>query len=191
MIVAAIQEILRTTSKNVLVCAQSNGACDELTLRLLKVLKKNQLIRVYDYKSCAKSIDDTILENSNFNNNKFEFPSFEYLYQFRVVVCTLSTAGHMTRARCDTHFNSSHFGFTFIDEAAVVPESATLVPIAGISSDWKQIKTRIVLAGDWNQSGTVVKSNYASMLGYKISLMKHLSHHKCYAKGGKFIAKLS
>lgn len=36
-LVAAIEQIVRTTDQNVLVCASSNAACDEIAVRLLKV----------------------------------------------------------------------------------------------------------------------------------------------------------
>lgn len=42
-LIAAIQEIIRSSDKYVLVCAASNSACDELCERLLNVLTVNEV----------------------------------------------------------------------------------------------------------------------------------------------------
>lgn len=182
--VSAIHEIVRTTSKFILVCAQSNAACNELALRLLNVLEEGQLIRVFA-KSCNRElVDERIIKASNLASNIKEsecnFPSFEYLYKFRVVVCTLLTAGCMTRGRSQRDFNPSHFQYTFIDEAACVQETISLIPIVGVSSEKSKINTQIVLAGDFHQLDAVVKSKFATDLGYKTSFMEYLSQKTCY-----------
>lgn len=132
-IAVAIAEIVRKTKDFILVCANSNSACDELTLRLLQFLSKSEIYRLY-----AKSFNKNILNNKilpicNLQGEEFKFPSLAYLYQFRVVVCTLMTAGSLTRARGrDRYFDPSHFSRVFIDEAACVHEPITIIPIAGI-----------------------------------------------------------
>lgn len=122
---------MRTTTKNVLVCANSNAACDELTERLVDLLHVGELFRMY-----AKSYNRNMLSNKikpvcNLVEEKFKFPSLAYLYQFRVIVCTLLTAGCISRARIDSSFQSGHFSYILIDEAASVPEPTSLIPIAG------------------------------------------------------------
>lgn len=46
-LIAAIQEIIRSSDKYVLVCAGSNSACDELCKRLLNVLTVNEVHGLY------------------------------------------------------------------------------------------------------------------------------------------------
>lgn len=112
--------------------ASSNAACDELTERLAQVLDEEELFRWYAKTFNSEKLSDKIKSLSNFRNGQFGFPTLEYLYQFRVVVCTLLTAGCITRARkLDKHFDSGHFSFTIIDEAACAPESVAMVSIAG------------------------------------------------------------
>lgn len=131
-LVAAIQKIVRETRNAVLVCANSNAACDEITKRLLNVLRSDELFRVYAKSYDEKMLSDYIKPISNFKAGKFEFPSIAYLNQFRVVICTLSTAGCIARARdLDPDFDSCHFSHIFIDEAACVLETVSLIAIAG------------------------------------------------------------
>lgn len=63
---------------------------------------------------------------------QLKFPSLQYLYQYQILICMLSTVGCLTKARgLDPHFDSSHFSYTFIDEAAAIHETVTMMPIAG------------------------------------------------------------
>lgn len=127
---AAVEEILRSSTKSVLVCVHSNTACDEITERLLKVLHTNELFRIYA-NSCNKdAVSETIRPHSNYHH-QFKLPSLDFLYQFRVIICTLTTAGCLTRARRERNFDSSHFSHVFIDEAACVHETVAMIPIAG------------------------------------------------------------
>lgn len=132
-IVAAIEQIVRTTERAILVCAQSNMACDELTDRLLNVLNGEHMV----YRMYAKSFDKDAISPkfrncSNFKGDGLKFPCLQFLYQFRVVVCTIATAGCLTRARrLDKNFSSTHFSHVFIDEAACCHETVTMIPIAG------------------------------------------------------------
>lgn len=127
-LVAAIEEIVRSTNKCILVCACSNAACDEITQRLLQKLKTNEIFRMY-----AKSYNTAkiIKTCSNFIQGEFRFPSLKFLYKFRVVICTLLTAGNLVRARSDPDFDTKHFSHVFIDECASTNETTTLIPIAG------------------------------------------------------------
>lgn len=131
--VAAIAEIARGSNNFVLALAHSNAACDELTARLLGVLRDGELFRLY-----AKSFDkDKLIAKikpiCNLENGEFQFPSLKYIYGFRVVVSTLLTAGCLVRARdADPDFDSGHFSHIFIDEAGCIHEPVSMIPIAGL-----------------------------------------------------------
>lgn len=126
-------EIINSNAKKcVLVCANSNSACDELTERLLNVLNKNQLFRLYAKSVQLESISEKILPICNIQNGKLEMPCLEYIYQFRVVICTLLIAGQMTQARKKYNtFQSNHFSHIIIDEAASCQQTVSLCAIAG------------------------------------------------------------
>lgn len=130
-LVAAIEEIVRSTRKCVLVCANSNAACDEVTERLLAVLKKREIFRMYAKSYDKRKISEEIEPICNFTGGEFRFPTLEYLYKFRVLVCTLVTSGCLVRARDNGSFNSSHFSHIFIDECASTHETVSIIPIAG------------------------------------------------------------
>lgn len=130
-IVAAIEKIVRTTSKNILVCAQSNDACNEITERLAKVLNKTQMFRMFSMSYDVDQISETIKPFCNLFDGELKYPSLKYLYRFRVLICTLSTSGCMVRARNCFDFNPRHFGYVFIDECASAHETMALIPIAG------------------------------------------------------------
>lgn len=115
-----------------MVTAPSNGACDEIATRLLDVLDPGQVFRLYAKSMKIDRISEELKEISNLQDGEFIFPSLEYVYQYRVVVATLSTIGTLVRARGeDPTFDSSHFARLFIDEAACCHEPSALIPIAG------------------------------------------------------------
>lgn len=145
-IVAAISELVNTTTKSVLVCSQSNGACNELTERLIQVLQHGQIIRVCARSTKEESLSSNIIAISNLKNGEFCVPSMSFLYRFRVVVCTLIVAGLICRGRgVDPDFKSDHFSYVFIDEAAFVHETAALIPIAGNFDENENLKLSIIM----------------------------------------------
>lgn len=130
-LVAAIEEIIRTTDKYVLVCANSNSACDEITERLVDVLSEKKLFRLFS-KSCnANQIKYRIKPICNYFQGNFKIPSLRFLYKFRVLICTLATAGCLARARMDPAYDSNHFSYVIIDECASTHETMSLIAIAG------------------------------------------------------------
>lgn len=128
-LIASIEQIIRSTDCCILVCANSNAACDEITQRLLKVLRTKEIFRMY-----AKSYNkaNAIKTCSNLFEGEFRYPSLKFLYKFRVVICTLLTSGNLVRARDNPEFNPRHFSHIFIDECASTNEITTLIPIAGM-----------------------------------------------------------
>lgn len=110
----------------------SNAACDEITDRLIDVLDETELYRFYAKSHQHTKISSRIGRVSNFGSEGIFYPSLEYLYQFRVFVCTLCSAGCLTRARIDEQvWKANHFSYVFIDECASAHETMCLIPIAG------------------------------------------------------------
>lgn len=130
-IVSAIEEIVRSSDKYVLVCANSNAACDEIAIRLMYVLSANEMFRLYA-KSCDyKAINPKLKSICNWFNDEFRYPSLSFLYRFRVLVCTLCTAGCLVRARHNHNYKVDHFSHIFIDECASTHETMAMIAIAG------------------------------------------------------------
>lgn len=80
-----------------------------------------------------ETVSKKIRPISNIKDNKFQMPSLEFLYKFRVVICTLLTAGSIVRCRriSKDKFRSTYFSHVIIDEAACCHETVSLVAIAG------------------------------------------------------------
>lgn len=136
--VAAIQEIIHSNSdKCVLVCAQSNSACDEIAHRLLSVLNMdlpNLILRLYAKSVSIETISEKLKPTCNILNGRLEMPSIENIYRYRIVICTLSMAGQFTLGRKQYNtfhtFKPDHFTHIFIDEAACCQQSLALCAIS-------------------------------------------------------------
>lgn len=131
-LVAAIEQIVRSTTKKILVCAQSNAAADEITIRLSNTLTENQMFRMYAKSFDERKLNSVIEPYSNWTyseEKKFTYPSFDFLAEFRVIICTLSTSCCFARAM---HIPANHFSYVFIDECASAHETSSLIPIAGM-----------------------------------------------------------
>ncbi|XP_055307723.1 uncharacterized protein LOC129571875 [Sitodiplosis mosellana] len=185
--VASIAEIVLFSDKCVLVCSQSNSACDDIAKKLMVHLDNKQILRMYASSYNIEKMDPKIASISNNINSRLEYPCLEKLYSYRVVICTLSTAGCITRSRgLDMHFNSKHFSHIYIDEAGFVNEMTSMIPIAGLCTDENGIiNSSIVLVGDWNQLDAVVLSQNATALGMKTSFMEYLSKQPLYGRNSE------
>lgn len=111
----------------------SNAACDELAERLLGILTNGEVFRLYTFSYNTDNISKIIRPACNIDENVEVYtPSLSTLYGYRVVICTLSTAGALYGSRIDqSQHNSSHFQYVFVDECASSHETMTLIPIAG------------------------------------------------------------
>ncbi|XP_031638459.1 putative helicase mov-10-B.1 [Contarinia nasturtii] len=195
-LVAAIQQIVQSTDKNVLICAQSNAACDEIAERLLPVLNEQEMFRLYARSFGVHKLKTEIVPYSNWigsNDTDFCYPPLEFIKKFRVVVCTLCTAGLLTRAAMPT----DHFNYVIIDECASAHETMSLIPIIGLCTRPGKVLANIVVAGDPNQLDAATKSNEAIKLGYRTSFLEHLFKRQLYQYdsitkqfSGKYITQL-
>lgn len=131
-LVATIEEIVQSSSNFILVCANSNSAADEIAHRLSKVLKAKQFLLIYAKSFNANKIRNDLKQSSNFIQGEIKYPCLRFIYKFRVVICTLSTSGHLMRARNrDPDFDARHFSYLIIDEGASTNETISMIPIVG------------------------------------------------------------
>lgn len=164
-LVEAIAQIIKRNDANehILVCATSNSACDELTDRLLKIVPNDQVFRMFSLSQTDKMgiIPPIVLAASNLCKAEHYYPTLLKLYQYKVVICTLTTTGRLSQAR----INPLHFTHVFVDESGSATESQTLIAIAGICTSKNEIHASITFAGDPKQLGPIIKS-HAIKLGY-------------------------
>jgi len=102
------------------------------------------------------------------------------------VLTTCSSAGLLLTEKIPV----GHFSHIIIDEAAQAEEPLSLIPIAFFSNK----ETRVILAGDPNQLGPVIKSSAASAAGlgksYLGRLMRISSIYGLDTQAGKTIVEL-
>ncbi|XP_065080260.1 putative helicase MOV-10 [Ochlerotatus camptorhynchus] len=180
-LVEAIAQIWKLKpNAHVLVTASSNFACNELTERLLNVVPKEHIWRFFS-KHAERMMADIpyrLIECSNLNTGSYRLPSYEELYEKRIVICTLISAGKLVQAR----IKPNHFGYVFIDECGSATEASALVPIAGIISTPKKLNGSIILSGDPKQLGPVTRSEFAANMGLRISMLERLMNLPVYMK---------
>lgn len=150
-LVASIEEIVRSKNDSyILVCANSDTACDEITERLLNVLKENEIFRMYSKTHNIAKVSKSIAPICNHKDGRFQFPSLEYLYKYRVLVSTVWTAGSLTRASVvDSKFKSDHFSHVMIDECASTHTTMSLIAIADMFIQFQFSLLRIFYQFFW------------------------------------------
>lgn len=148
---ALIEQIVRTTKQNVLFCAPTHNACDEMVYHLAPILQAGEMYRFYAMPSKHSIAKPQVLEVSNFNGTTVSYPPLKTLYKYRVVICTLESAGFLTRAHVDKDWDGQNFKYVIIDDSASVHETMTFIPIAGsvfLGFDqirfWKSFSCKII-----------------------------------------------
>jgi helicase MOV-10 len=93
-------------------------------------------------------------------------PNRATLLAFRVVLSTCSSAGLLQMLDVPV----GHFSHIVIDEVTQVEEPLAIVPIAAFSD----ASTNVILGGDPNQLGPVIKSSAAAGAGLRKSYLQRL-----------------
>ncbi len=154
-----MQLIRRDTGVRILACTPSNAAADLLLERLASAgLDSDKLYRLN-----AHSREEDVPEDAQ----PFSIiPGRAKLLAFRVVLSTCSSAGMLQSLNVPV----GHFSHIVIDEAAQAEEPLVMVPILAFSDAY----TNIILAGDPNQLGPVIKSLVAAKNGLGQSFLGRL-----------------
>ncbi|XP_058464088.1 putative helicase MOV-10 isoform X2 [Malaya genurostris] len=188
-LVEAIAQIYKLCPMaNILVAASSNFAANELTGRLLKAVPDESIFRFFS-RSIERKLNEVngdVVKVSNMISGSYDMPYYEDIYQSRIVVCTLTTAGRLVQA----NIVKNHFTYIFIDEAGSAKEISTLVPIIGLAINEETIHASIILAGDPKQLGPVIQYDYLNQTTHSVSMMERmLNFEEMYRKtpsNGKF-----
>ncbi|CAH1784099.1 unnamed protein product [Owenia fusiformis] len=172
-IVEAMKQIVQCyPNTHILACAPSNSAADLITERLLEHLSKTQVFRMNAFSRSWASIPQKIRSCCNYDKyeDQFFFPEKDELMKYRVVVCTLVTAGRLASA----NFPPGHFSHVFIDEAGHAIEPECLIPVAGILECDVKVANggQLVLAGDPEQLGPILRSPVSLKYGLETSILE-------------------
>ncbi|NXC76784.1 SDE3 helicase, partial [Anhinga anhinga] len=182
----------------ILACAPSNSAADLLCQRLIKDIAPRYVYRLIASSRNYQDVPPDIRPCCNWDNEQscYVYPSKEHLRCYRIFITTLVTAGRLVSA----NFPPGFFSHVFIDECGQAVEPESVVAIAGLLTAMDQ-KTnpnggQLVLAGDPQQLGPVLRSPLAIEHGLGTSLLERLMlHNPLYKRssGGydpQFVTKL-
>ena len=157
---SVVQLVRRDAGVRVLVCTPSNAAADLLAERLAAVgLDSDKLYRL----DASSLYEEDILEDVQSSSL---FPGLERLLAFRVVLSTCSLASMLQTLDVPI----GHFSYIVIDDAAHAGEPLAMIPIMGFSN----VHTNVILAGDLNQLGPIIKSPTAARAGLGKSYLERL-----------------
>ena len=184
-LVEAVAQIVKLQpGAHILITANSNSACDEIGERLLNFVPRYKMYRLY-----SPSFDNRMPERyarihpllkpiSNIKNLMHKNPTYEELYNYKVVIATLVTCGRLITANIDP----AHFDYIIIDECASTMEPHSIIPIIGLGAQNSQINASIVLAGDHMQLGPIIHSHFNEVHGLGMSFMERIMMLKKYQK---------
>lgn len=166
-----------------MVCASSNAVCDEIALRIIKLIPEHSssIYRFYALSTKVKNILPELLSISSIaeNEDKVYLPELKILLAKRVIVCTAFMSGRLALANIHAR-KPKHFSYVFIDECASVTEPDALIPASSRSKLYFFINkcnsffsvglghAQVILSGDPQQLRAVVNSRTAQKLGYGI-----------------------
>jgi helicase MOV-10 len=130
-LVEAVAQILANKpNSKILISAQSNSACDEIGVRLLKHVSRTKIFRYYSasvLKRNVNDLNDQLLSISNIRNRRVHELSYEEFYHFNVVISTMVSSKRLHQA----NIKQKHFDYILIDECASAIEPESLIPITG------------------------------------------------------------
>lgn len=133
-IVECIAQILKLKPlSRIMVTAQSNSACDEVGVRLLKYISQNKIYRYYSPSLLNPSNGETsavLRRTSNLRNGrKSQYPTKEEFCHFNVMIVTLMSCSRLVQLA--TENMNRNFDYIFVDECAAATEPEAMVPIVG------------------------------------------------------------
>ncbi|XP_054251935.1 helicase MOV-10 [Indicator indicator] len=198
-VVEAIKQVWTCLKDSrILACAPSNSAADLLCQRLIKDFAPRYIYRLMANSRNFQEVPADIRPCCNWDNQQscYVYPSKKNLGCYRIIVTTLVTAGRLVSA----NFPPGFFSHVFIDECGQAVEPESVIAIAGLLTPMDQ-KTnpnggQLVLAGDPQQLGPVLRSPLAIEHGLGTSLLERLMlHNPLYKKSSEgydpqFVTKL-
>ncbi|MCO5562977.1 hypothetical protein L7F22_016613 [Adiantum nelumboides] len=130
------------------------------------------MLRINAY---SRPLDDVAPELWPYCYNDGSFfccPSTEKLLQYKVVVSTYYSAAMLEAQGLE----KGHFSHIFLDECGQGLEPEALIALANFLTE----NTVVVLAGDHQQLGPIIRSPIAKKFGLGISLLERLSNRPLY-----------
>ncbi|KAF8320844.1 P-loop containing nucleoside triphosphate hydrolase protein [Clavulina sp. PMI_390] len=172
--VEAIRQILmQDPNARILAAAPSNSAADLLADRLKQQGTANsEIFRLNAPTRPVDALSKSLEACSRKVGRAFVVPTIEELRKFRVIVATCITASLPYAMGAPR----GHFSHIFIDEAGQALEPEAMIPIRTMAGP----HTNIVLSGDPQQLGPIVRSRHAIACGLGVSYLDRLMNRPIY-----------
>eukprot|EP01038_Epipyxis_sp_PR26KG_P006640 gene6640-9114_t len=171
-LIEAIQQVSKYRSEiRILACAPSNAAADNILLRLAgKGVNKSEMFRYMAFQRDRKEIDNVVMEFSYFSDalEGFDFPPMEKFIKYKIVVCTCAMAGQLINYSVP----KGHFQAVFVDESGHAWEPEV---VSSFVHNLSGADSQLILAGDPEQLGPVVRSSIAMEGGLGCSFLERLT----------------
>ena len=167
MLVECISQLMRRPECRVLACAPSNSAADLLAQRMAMSMDPSRMYRLNAVSRAVDSIAPALLRFSSFEGRQCTLRPCASIERFQLVVATCISAAMLyalgTQVGAFTHI--------FIDEAGHATEPEALAAMCGLIDAHQ---TRLILAGDPQQLGPIIRSPLAVKHGLATSLLERL-----------------
>lgn len=176
VLVEAVKQIIQLKpASRILITAQSNSACNEISLRLINSTPAFHIIRLFSSSQFNQQHNETNIPNEiSMISNQLKNINVVSLQQYSVIVTTVVTSSKLKQS-----INLA-FDYIFIDECASATEPEALIPILKFGAKNSKITSNIILLGDHKQLGPILKSQLSVNLGLDVSLMERIMTKKRY-----------
>lgn len=171
LVEAVLQVYENIPQSRIIICTPSNSAADLVAQRIIEnnIIDVSDMIRLNSYQRREETIPEFIKPYCQ------DKDSLERVTQYRIIISTCSTAGSLyTIGLCNEFFTH-----VFIDEAGQLMEPESAIAVGFLDS---QTEGQVIMAGDPQQLGPVLRSSYAITYGLQISYLERLMNTVLYAR---------
>lgn len=171
LVEAVLQVYENIPDSRIIICTPSNSAADLVAQRIIEnnLIDVTDMIRLNSYQRREETIPEFIKPYCQ------DKDSLDFVTQYRIIISTCSTAGSLyTIGLCNDFFTH-----VFIDEAGQLMEPESAIAVGFLDS---QTDGQVIMAGDPQQLGPVLRSSYAVTYGLQISYLERLMNTALYAR---------
>ncbi|XP_023243874.1 RNA helicase Mov10l1-like [Centruroides sculpturatus] len=165
-----IQIFGRVNSSRILACTPSNSAADLIVQRLAEsnLFTEADLVRLNAFHISDEVLPDLIKPFCK------KVDDMSTISRYRIIVCTCITAGNFY----SLGLRVDHFTHLFLDEAGQATEPESMLAIELVATGNGQV----VLAGDPQQLGPVIRSSHSKENGLKVSFLERIMALSLYQR---------
>ncbi|XP_014771741.1 probable helicase with zinc finger domain [Octopus bimaculoides] len=162
---------LQKKGTRIMICTHSNSAADLYIKEFFDPYVTSghpeaRPLRIYFRKRWVLTVPSSVIKYSLLQpDSTFRVPTVEDLKNHRVIITTLN----QSRIIYDLNLGPDFFTHIFLDEAAQVMETESLIPL-GLAG----VNTKVVLAGDHMQMSPEIYADYARQRNFHRSLLERL-----------------